>query len=57
MTVYDSYGGILERLIDEEKLPGTYQVIWDAGGVPRGCYSCLMEATGFADRKEMVLTR
>ena len=36
LTVYDSDGGAIEKLVDEEKLPGTYEVEFSAST----CHSC-----------------
>ena len=56
ITIRDSHDQDLELLVDEEKVPGTYEVIWDAGDVPCGIYWCRMQADSFAKKKKMLLT-
>ena len=57
VTIYDLQGRVLEKLVDEEKPPGTYEVIWNAGDIPCGMYSCVMEAGSFLERKTMEVAR
>ena len=59
MTVYDSAGRIVERLVDEEKKAGTYEVEFlTAGGrgrLAKGEYVYCLEAGGFSCEKKMQL--
>lgn len=61
LTVYDSEGEEIEKLVDEEKKPGTYEVeIQSAIGsqqLATGNYSYILEAGDYKCEKEMVLIK
>jgi len=43
--------------VNEPKMPGTYQVRFDASGLASGVYFCRMNAGSFVATKAMVLVR
>jgi hypothetical protein len=58
LAVYDLLGREVAVLVDERKGPGTYEVRWDAPGLPSGVYICRLRiAGGGVLAKKMVLTR
>ncbi len=62
LTVYNILGQRVKTLIDENKLPGRYEVIWDGKDekgkeVSSGIYFYRLETSGFKETKKMVLLR
>lgn len=57
LTIYDSGGKEVERLVDEQKSPGTYEVVWGAGGFPCGSYAYQLTAGSYTAMKRMRLTK
>lgn len=55
LTVQDANGRKVKRLVDEEKLAGTYECTWDATNLHPGIYTCRMVAGLFSDTKRMTL--
>lgn len=64
LKVYDILGNEIEILVNEEKSPGTYEVTWNAVGLPSGVYFYQLRATpnggeagSFIETRKMVLLR
>jgi hypothetical protein len=57
LAVYDVLGHEVAVLVNEPKMPGTYQVRFDASGLASGVYFCRMNAGSFVATKAMVLVR
>jgi hypothetical protein len=62
IDVFNLLGQHIRTLIDEEKAPGSYQIMWnglDDQGKPvsSGVYLCKMQAGDFTAMKKMVLVR
>jgi flagellar hook assembly protein FlgD len=57
LTIYDSDGGLVERLVDEEKSAGTYEVTWNANNLPSGFYQSVMNAGSFTETKKMLVSK
>lgn len=62
VSVYNALGQRIATLVDTEKLPGEYAVVWpgtnDQGrAVASGTYFCKLETDDFIDSKAMVLIR
>jgi hypothetical protein len=61
LTVYNSDGEEIKKLVDEEKKPGTYEVEFDAyachsresGNLPDGYYFYRLEAGDYSSEKTM----
>ena len=57
ITVYDSNGNLIEKLVDEEKQAGTYEVIFSASdkpNLPDGDYYYRMEASEYKSEKKIL---
>ena len=57
MIVYDSNNNVVKKLVNEEKLPGTYKITWNAKDARSGSYVYRMEAGNFVDQKEMAFLK
>ncbi len=57
MVIFNLLGQQVARLVDEEKMPGSYSVTWDASNVSSGVYYYRMMAGTFNEIKKMLLTR
>ena len=57
LKVYDILGNEIETLVNEEKPTGTYEVTWNATGLPSGVYFYRLKAGEFISTKKMVLIR
>ncbi len=57
LAIYDLTGNEVTVLVNEEKNYGTYEVRWNASGLPSGIYLCHLHAGGFAASKKMVVVR
>jgi hypothetical protein len=61
LTVYNSEGEEIEKLIDEEKKPGTYEVIFRSAAGSRqlgsGNYFYRLEAGDYLSEKKMQLNK
>jgi len=62
LQIYNILGQLVVTLIDEEKQPGEYRVIWNGkdikgNDVPSGLYFYRMHAGDFTDVKKMILLR
>jgi subtilisin family serine protease len=62
LTVFNILGQRVRTLVDENKLPGRYEVVWDGKdemgkGVSSGIYFYRLETSGFKETKKMVLLR
>jgi hypothetical protein len=61
LTVYNSEGEEIEKLVDEEKKPGTYEVEFstchsrDSRNLPEGIYVYCLEAGNYSGEKKMIL--
>ncbi len=57
IKVYDILGNEIETLVNEEKSPGTYEVTWNAVGLPSGVYFYQLCAGSLIETKKMILLR
>ncbi|HET6273144.1 MAG TPA: PKD domain-containing protein [Bacteroidota bacterium] len=63
LRIFDVLGREVATLVNEEKPPGTYSVVWDAKGVASGVYFYRLEfnpangKSGFINVKKMVIIR
>lgn len=57
LTVYNSLGKEVERLIDQSMTPGTYLVKWNAGNSASGVYFYGIETERFYEVKKMILIK
>ena len=57
LKVYDVLGNEIATLVEEEKPVGTYEVEFDATGLPSGVYFYRFQAGSFVETKKMVLMK
>ncbi len=57
LKVYDILGREVATLVNEEKLPGTYDVTFDAGNLASGVYLYRLSSGGLISTKRMVLLK
>lgn len=57
LKVYDAIGNEIKTLIDEEKMPGSYEIIFDASNLPSGVYYYKMTAGDFVSTKKLMLIK
>jgi hypothetical protein len=62
LKVYNVLGRLVKILVDEEKLPGTYQVVWDGRDenkeeVSSGIYFYRLKASDYVEAKKMILLK
>jgi hypothetical protein len=57
LKVYDVLGSVVATLVDEEKLPGIYQVTWNASNLPSGVYILRMQAGNYSAQHKMMLIK
>jgi len=62
LEVFDLRGKLVRRLVDSEKVGGSYSVFWDGTDssgqrAPSGVYFCRLHAGGFSQVRKMVLLK
>lgn len=57
LKVYNVLGQELATLVNAQMTPGSYEVIWEAPGVPSGIYFYRLQAGSFNETKKLVLLR
>jgi len=62
LKIYNILGQLVKTLVDEEKLPGNYNIIWDGKDnsgrdVTSGIYFYQLKTKDYTDKKKMVLLR
>jgi hypothetical protein len=57
LKIYDVLGTEITTLFNEEKSAGSYEVKFDATGLPSGVYFYLLKAGSFVETKKMVLLK
>ncbi len=57
LKVYNVLGNEVTTLADEYKEAGSYEVNFDASGLPSGLYVYTLNAGGFSETKKMVLLK
>jgi hypothetical protein len=57
LAVYDLLGREIATLVNEQKMPGAYEVKFDATNLPSGVYLCRMTAGEFSETVKLVLMR
>ncbi|MBL8015800.1 MAG: T9SS type A sorting domain-containing protein [Ignavibacteria bacterium] len=57
LTIYDALGKEISTLINEEMIPGTYEVKWNAADFPSGVYFYELRAGNFSQTKRMILIK
>jgi hypothetical protein len=57
LKVYDILGNEIATLINEEKPTGSYEITWNAKGLPSGLYFYQLQAGSFLETKKMVFVK
>jgi len=57
LKIFNSLGEEVAILINEELTTGSYQIEWDASGLPSGVYFYQLRAGSFVETKNMVLMK
>jgi len=57
LKIYDVLGNEVATLFDEYKPAGTYEVEWNAVGLPSGIYFYSLQAGEFIETKKMILMK
>jgi hypothetical protein len=57
LAVYDLLGREVAVLVDEKKVPGSYEVKFDGSGLSSGMYFYRMEAGSFVETRKLLLIR
>jgi len=57
IKVFDILGNEIEKLVNEEKQTGTYEITWHAENLPSGVYFYRLQAGDFVKTKKMVLMK
>jgi hypothetical protein len=57
LRVYDLLGREVAVLVDEQKVPGSYSVAFNARGFASGVYFYRLRAGGFVETRKLILLR
>ncbi|MFC2119857.1 T9SS type A sorting domain-containing protein [Bacteroidota bacterium] len=57
LKIYNALGEEVAVLIDNELTTGSYEVEWNASGLPSGVYLYYLQAEGFVETKKMILMK
>ena len=55
ITVYNSNGMLIERLLKNEQDAGTYEIEFYRGNQPEGIYYCRLKADDYSNTKKMII--
>ncbi|MFC1501982.1 T9SS type A sorting domain-containing protein [bacterium] len=57
LKVYDLSGRAIETLVNEQRNPGTYDILWAAKALPSGIYLYRLELEDYLETRKLVLQR
>ena len=57
ISVYDILGKLVTSLVNQDMMPGRYEVVWDAKNYASGTYIYKFETNDFTDVKKMILVK
>ena len=57
LTIFDMLGHEVRTLLNEQKSAGSYQVSWNASGVPSGVYFYRLQAGSFTETQKLILLK
>ena len=57
LTIYDVLGREVTVLVDRQQTPGTYEVTFEADGLPSGVYFYRLETGPFSEIRQMLLVK
>src|SRR5206468_5506902 len=57
LVIFDVLGKEITRLVNEQKSPGRYDIVWNASNYASGPYFYKIEAGDFVEMKKMILVK
>ncbi|HSW53997.1 MAG TPA: T9SS type A sorting domain-containing protein [Ignavibacteriaceae bacterium] len=57
LVIYDVLGKVVEKLVDERKIPGNYSLQFDASNLSSGLYFYSLRVNDFVNTKKMLLIK
>ncbi len=57
LIVYNTLGQVVKELVNQKQAPGTYQVIFNAGGLASGVYIYRLNVAGFSAARKLILLK
>ena len=57
LKIYDFLGREVKTLVNENRLTGSYEVVFDATDVPSGTYFYNLTANNFSETKKMIILK
>ena len=57
LTIYNSLGQEIKKLVSEEKRKGNYEVVFNASNLPSGIYFYKLQTGSFVETKKMMLVK
>jgi aminopeptidase N len=57
IVIYNVLGQVVEKLLDDRKTTGVYQIEWDGSGYASGTYYCAMITEGSSDIQKLTLIK
>ncbi len=57
LTVFDSSGRLIKKLLNESLQAGTYESVFDGSGIPSGVYFYTLKTNEFTETKKMILLK
>jgi hypothetical protein len=57
LKVYDILGREVKTLVNEQQIPGSYEVRWDASGLASGIYFYQLKTKDYVTAKKMILLK
>lgn len=55
LKIYNTNGQEIETLVNDFQMLGEHEITWDSKGLPRGIYTCKIQADEFLEIKKLVL--
>jgi len=57
LNIYDILGNKVASVVDENKQPGNYSVLFNASTLPSGIYFYRLESEGYSDTKKFIFMK
>lgn len=57
LSVYNISGQLVKTLVDDKKLPGSYEVQWDASGLSSGLYFIRLSTSQFSEIRKCIVIK
>ena len=56
VAIYDINGKVVEQLINQQQVPGQYDLMWNAGDNPTGLYFVKLMAGSYQETQKIMLS-